>query len=101
MVTKTLLKQKRVLVLRLYLYQMSKNQNSIFLGNCGYESTKWLGKCPSCNQWNTFMEEVIDKTGGKNTGDGWKIITIIKRTAAVVALSDVISKKKKIYFKRC
>ena len=26
--------------------------------SCGYESPKWLGKCPSCNQWNTFEEEI-------------------------------------------
>ena len=26
--------------------------------SCGYESPKWLGKCPSCNQWNTFVEEL-------------------------------------------
>ena len=25
--------------------------------NCGYESGKWLGKCPACNEWNTFFEE--------------------------------------------
>ena len=47
------------------------------------------------------MEEVIDKTGGKNTGDGWKNYNDTKRTAAAVALSDVISKEEKIYFKRC
>ena len=30
--------------------------------NCGYKSPKWLGKCPSCNEWNTFIEDVIDTT---------------------------------------
>ncbi|MCX7820080.1 MAG: DNA repair protein RadA [Brevinematales bacterium] len=34
---------------------------TIFLcSECGYESTKWLGKCPECNSWNTFVEEVIE-----------------------------------------
>lgn len=28
--------------------------------NCGYSSTKWVGKCPDCEQWNTFTEEIID-----------------------------------------
>lgn len=30
--------------------------------NCGYQSPKWIGKCPDCNQWNTFQEEqqIID-----------------------------------------
>ena len=27
--------------------------------SCGYESPKWLGKCPSCNEWNTFSEEIV------------------------------------------
>lgn len=40
---------------------MSKVTKAFFCQNCGYESTKWLGKCPSCEQWNTFVEEVIDK----------------------------------------
>lgn len=31
-----------------------------FCSNCGYESSKWEGKCPSCNEWNTFSEEVIN-----------------------------------------
>ena len=33
--------------------------------NCGYESSKWLGKCPGCNEWNSFYEEKIvkDKSG--------------------------------------
>ena len=29
-------------------------------GNCGYESAKWLGKCPACNEWNSFYEEKIN-----------------------------------------
>ena len=41
---------------------MSKIKKSFFCQNCGYESVKWAGQCPSCNQWNTFVEEVISKT---------------------------------------
>ena len=34
-----------------------KDKNTIFCcKNCGYESNKWLGKCPSCNEWDTFTE---------------------------------------------
>lgn len=41
---------------------MSKNTKTIFVCNeCGYESTKWMGKCPACNSWNTFFEQKIDK----------------------------------------
>ena len=28
--------------------------------NCGFESIKWLGKCPDCNSWNTLEDEVVD-----------------------------------------
>ncbi len=44
---------------------MSKIKTSFFCSNCGYESAKWLGKCPSCVQWNTFIEEVITKSNDK------------------------------------
>ncbi|MCX8481170.1 MAG: DNA repair protein RadA [Sediminibacterium sp.] len=40
---------------------MSKSKTAFFCGNCGYESTKWIGKCPACNEWNTFTEELINQ----------------------------------------
>lgn len=37
---------------------MAKAKGSVFLcGECGYESTKWLGKCPACGSWNTMLEQ--------------------------------------------
>ena len=40
---------------------MAKTNKTIFVCNeCGYESTKWLGKCPACNSWNTFFEQKVD-----------------------------------------
>ena len=47
-----------------------KTATVFFCQNCGYESTKWLGQCPGCREWNTFVEETIDKTVLKNTGTG-------------------------------
>lgn len=73
---------------------MSKIKTAFFCSNCGYESTKWVGKCPSCNQWNTFIEEVIDK-GNNKTNDTWKNYNSEKRTTATIALSDVTSKEEK------
>ena len=64
---------------------MSKIKTAFFCSNCGYESTKWLGKCPSCQQWNTFVEEVIDK--GKETG--WKGYEDNAKPGKAVALQDV------------
>jgi DNA repair protein RadA/Sms len=40
---------------------MAKVQTTFFCRNCGASSAKWVGKCPSCNEWNTFIEEVIHK----------------------------------------
>jgi len=46
---------------------LAKTKSLYFCQHCGYESTKWLGKCPSCNSWNTFVEEVVQKQDvGKN-----------------------------------
>ncbi len=41
---------------------MAKTKNVFVCSNCGYESAKWLGKCPGCNEWNSFYEEKITKT---------------------------------------
>jgi len=51
---------------------MSKTKSSFFCQNCGYESAKWLGKCPSCNQWNVFVEEVVVKGHDKHATEDWK-----------------------------
>ena len=40
---------------------MAKVKSAFFCQNCGHEAPKWLGKCPSCNEWNTFVEEIIEK----------------------------------------
>ncbi len=39
---------------------MAKVKSIFICQQCGYESAKWLGKCPSCNKWNTFVEEIRD-----------------------------------------
>jgi DNA repair protein RadA/Sms len=45
---------------------MAKTKSTFLCQNCGHESAKWVGKCPSCNEWNTFVEETVQKTEGKN-----------------------------------
>ena len=47
---------------------MAKQKTVYFCRNCGYESPKWLGKCPSCSQWNTFSEEIVRK---EPASSGW------------------------------
>ncbi len=41
-----------------------KIQSAFYCQNCGTQSPKWLGKCPQCNEWNTFVEETIKKDNG-------------------------------------
>ncbi|MGL5649469.1 MAG: DNA repair protein RadA [Clostridium sp.] len=40
---------------------MAKIKSIFTCQKCGYESPKWLGKCPDCNEWNTFIEEIKDE----------------------------------------
>jgi DNA repair protein RadA/Sms len=51
---------------------MSKVKTAYFCQNCGYESAKWLGRCPSCQQWNTFVEELIQKETKKSSSADWQ-----------------------------
>ncbi len=46
---------------------MSKSKTLFFCQSCGYESAKWLGKCPSCETWNSFVEEVVTKEAANKT----------------------------------
>ncbi|MBN2615712.1 MAG: DNA repair protein RadA [Bacteroidales bacterium] len=41
---------------------MAKTKTTFFCQSCGYQSSKWLGKCPSCGEWNTFVEEIVAKS---------------------------------------
>lgn len=48
---------------------MAKAKKAYFCQNCGAQSSKWIGKCPSCGEWNTYVEEIIqkDKTGSSQS----------------------------------
>ncbi len=41
---------------------MAKAKSVFVCNECGYESPKWMGKCPSCGSWNTFYEEKLEAT---------------------------------------
>jgi len=44
---------------------MKKSKIKYICSNCGYESLKWLGKCPECDSWNSFTEELIEENKRK------------------------------------
>lgn len=46
---------------------MAKTKTVYFCSNCGNESPKWLGKCPNCGEWNTYVEEKVQASAGKGT----------------------------------
>ena len=49
---------------------MAKSRTYFYCRECGYQSSSWLGKCPACGQWNTFDEEVVQRsatTGAKKS----------------------------------
>lgn len=68
---------------------MSKVKTAYFCQNCGYESTKWSGKCPSCQQWNTFIEEIIQKESKKSSGADWQTYHGDSRLKKTQSLQDI------------
>jgi DNA repair protein RadA/Sms len=73
---------------------MSKIKTGFFCQNCGYESAKWLGKCPSCDQWNTFVEEVVHK-GADKKNDDWKEYSSQRNGLLTISLNEIISGEEK------
>ena len=60
-----------------------KTKSVFFCSNCGAESPKWVGKCPACGEWNTFVEETVAAKPKKSQGylpaDGKpKVVTPVK-----------------------
>src|SRR6187399_2981544 len=73
---------------------MSKVKKAFFCQNCGYESVKWIGQCPSCNQWNSFVEEIIQKETSKNNGWG-NYNETTERTNKTIQLNEIKSSEEK------
>ncbi len=68
---------------------MAKTKTIFYCQSCGYESAKWLGKCPSCSAWNTFAEEVLAKdTAPKNE---WRQDSARQRQTQARTLKDIES----------
>jgi len=67
---------------------MAKTKTTYFCQSCGYESAKWLGKCPSCNEWNSFVEEIAQKstTSSKNE---WRAGSTEKKKSQPKPIGDI------------
>ena len=69
---------------------MAKAKKTIFFcQNCGHEEAKWLGQCPACGEWNTFVEEKLDSGITKGTTAGSRSVRESVREAKVVPLTEV------------
>lgn len=65
---------------------MKKSTTSFFCQHCGYMSPKWLGKCPSCNGWNCFAEELVSRTDSGSRSD-------MQFDGKPIAVSDIPAEK--------
>jgi DNA repair protein RadA/Sms len=73
---------------------MSKIKSAFFCSNCGFESPKWVGKCPQCEKWNSFVEEIITKDNRMGEMD-WKKFSSEKKDSKPISINEVISGEEK------
>ncbi|TWF44547.1 DNA repair protein RadA/Sms [Chitinophaga polysaccharea] len=72
---------------------MSKIRTAFFCQNCGYESAKWNGKCPSCGEWNTFVEERVQKDIPQKQQEWKNNDAPSPRTQKIINLSEVVARE--------
>jgi len=64
---------------------MAKTKTSFFCQNCGTQYAKWIGKCNACNEWNTIVEEVIQKEEKRN----WNQSSPAKKVTKPVKINEI------------
>ncbi|MDT0553665.1 DNA repair protein RadA [Urechidicola vernalis] len=65
---------------------MAKTKTTFFCQNCGSQYAKWLGQCSSCNEWNTIVEEVIQKEEKRS----WKQNNAPKKAAKALKIDNIV-----------
>ena len=75
---------------------MAKARTVFFCQSCGAQSAKWIGHCPVCGEWNTYVEEVIQKETVATTTGQWKPASTVpggntKKAAKSVPLGDILA----------
>jgi DNA repair protein RadA/Sms len=68
---------------------LAKSRTSFFCQSCGYESAKWLGKCPACSAWNTFVEELLVKE--ESSKSEWRQDTSRPKMLKAKTLHEVVT----------
>ena len=64
---------------------MAKTKTTFFCQNCGTQTAKWVGKCTTCNEWNTIVEEIVQKEDKRE----WKQTSTSKKTAKPLKINDI------------
>ena len=67
---------------------MAKIKTKYVCQECGYETSKWLGKCPECTKWNTFVEEIEQKSLKKTD-----VFIIDKSSSKPVSINSIQTKE--------
>jgi len=67
---------------------VAKRKTKFACQECGYESAKWLGKCPGCNNWNTLVEEIEASTGNNRHTMGRGLQTLSKPESITAIASE-------------
>ncbi|NYJ26153.1 DNA repair protein RadA [Allomuricauda sp. ARW1Y1] len=68
---------------------MAKTKTTFFCQNCGTQFPKWIGQCSSCKEWNTIVEEVIQKEDKKS----WRTDTVAKQANKPLRVSEITQEK--------
>ena len=68
---------------------MAKTKTTFFCQNCGAQFPKWIGQCSSCKEWNTIVEEVIQKEDKKS----WRADTVAKQANKPLRISEITQEK--------
>ena len=64
---------------------MAKTKTSFFCQNCGTQYAKWVGRCTACSEWNTIVEEIIQKEEKRN----WKQSSTIKKASKPIKITEI------------
>ncbi len=62
-----------------------KTKTTFFCQNCGTQFPKWVGRCTSCGEWNTVVEEIVQKEEKRN----WKQASTVKKVAKALKIHEI------------
>ncbi len=74
----------------------TKIKNVFFCQSCGYESSKWMGQCPGCREWNTFVEEPVKRTTSAAKGAS-RVTGALPEISSPKSLSEIVLNNEERY----